>query len=371
MIKIKNTIKKMKSFTPLWCKISIVAAAFSIILYISFIIFPDFSDFFNRYPASFLRAVLSYVTYIFPFSVAESIIMLSPLILVLVVIKIIKVYNMALRDMFRMLVSVFSLLCIFLSSFTVLFASGYRGSTLDKKLGLESNAVSGQDLYDTAIFIHNQMDPLVNNIDFYASKSSVMPFSFFEMNDLLQNAYKKASKKYDFLPSFTSKIKPIILSEPMTYTHISGVYTFFTGESNINTNFPDYTLPYTAAHELVHQRGIAREDEANFVAFLVCIESDDSYIKYSGYMGLYEYVISALYKADKKLYNKAMSECNRFFIGEMTAYNAFFDKYSENVVANISGAVNNGFLQSQGQSSGTKSYGMVVDLAVAYVKSIT
>jgi hypothetical protein len=55
----------------------------------------------------------------------------------------------------------------------------------------------------------------------------------------------------------------------------------------------------------------------------------------------------------------------------MLAYNNFFDKYEKNVVATVSNTVNNGFLQSQGQSAGTRSYGMVVDLAVAYYKEIT
>ena len=97
----------------------------------------------------------------------------------------------------------------------------------------------------------------------------------------------------------------------MTYTHISGVYTFFTGEANINVNFPDYTTPFTSAHELSHQRGIGPEDEANFMAFLVCIESDDTYIKYSGYMEVFEYVISALYKTDKDKYYSLMDETDR------------------------------------------------------------
>lgn len=93
-----------------------------------------------------------------------------------------------------------------------------------------------------------------------------------------------------------TKIKQIAVSKLMTYTHIAGVYTYYTGEANLNTNFPSYTLPYTAAHELSHQRGTAREDEANFLAFLVCMESDDEYIKYSGYLNLFEYVAGALYK---------------------------------------------------------------------------
>jgi hypothetical protein len=153
----------------------------------------------------------------------------------------------------------------------------------------------------------------------------------------------------------------------MTYTHISGVYTFFTGEANLNTNGPDYSLVYTTAHELAHQRGIAREGEANFIAFLVCIRCDDPYIKYSGYLNMYEYVTNALYSADYERFSKARALLNTEVKEELSAYNAFFKTYANSTASKVSGTVNNSFLQSQG-TPGTKSYGMVVDLAVAYYR---
>ncbi len=375
MSKIKSALLKalkiIKECTPLWCAITLLIAVLSVILYGVFVISPEFADFYNRYIGAFFRALFATVSGIFPFSIAETAIMLLPLIVTVIIVKIIKTAKGSLRDMFRMLICMFSVLTMFLSSFSLLFAAGYRGSTLDEKLGLDRQKVSAKELYDTAIYLHAQMEPYLTEITFYANGHSDMPYSFFEMNDLLQDAYKKVAKKYNFISNFRSTVKPIIFSEPMTYTHISGVYSYFTGESNINTNFPDYTIPYTAAHELAHQRGIAREDEANFMAFLACIESDDPYIKYSGYMSVYEYVLSALYRADKKLYNTAMKTCSPFLNKEMLAYNKFFDKYEKNVAATVSNTVNNGFLQSQGQSAGTRSYGMVVDLAVAYYKDIT
>jgi len=196
-----------------------------------------------------------------------------------------------------------------------------------------------------------------------------MPYSYEEMNEKLLAAYDRLVQKYDFIDRFPSSVKPVMLSEPMSYTHITGVYTFFTGEANINVNFPDYTIPYTAAHELAHQRGIAREDEANFVAFLVCMEAEDLYIRYSGYLNTYEYVISALASANRELYKKNYSALPATVRAEEVAYSQFFQKYKENVAASVSQSVNNSYLQSQGASAGTKSYNMVVDLAVAYYRA--
>jgi hypothetical protein len=161
------------------------------------------------------------------------------------------------------------------------FAPGYNALPLDQKLGLKRTPVSTEELSATADILLEELKVLEDEILFTESGPSRMPYTYREMNQKLMDAYEEAAKKYDFINHFYSSVKPVMLSEPMTYTHISGVYTFFTGEANINVNFPDYTIPFTAAHELAHQRGIAREDEANFVAFLVCIESEDAYIRYS------------------------------------------------------------------------------------------
>ena len=103
------------------------------------------------------------------------------------------------------------------------------------------------------------------------------------------------------------------------------------------------------------------------MAFLVCIGSDDPYIRYSGYLNVYEYVANALWRADKELYYKAVAHLNEEVKHEMSAYNRFYDKYRETTVSQVSNTVNNTYLQSQG-TPGTRSYGMVVDLAVAYYR---
>ena len=96
-----------------------------------------------------------------------------------------------------------------------------------------------------------------------------------------------------------------MLSEPWTYTHISGMYTFFTGEANVNVNYPDFIMVSSAAHEMAHQRGVGKEDEANFVAFLVCTLSDDPYIRYCGYADVLNDLMGKLHSANPELYTKA------------------------------------------------------------------
>ena len=345
-----------------------IAGAASLLLFVIFLLSEGFSDFFNRYISSALRAVLAYATSWIPFSLAEMLVILIPVILVFIVIFATKRYSDSWHDVFIYCGTMLSFVSLLFGVFTVAFSPAYRGSTLDEKLGIERREVSGEELYETALVLIDGINAEVSGVAFGENGASIMPYSYDVMNDKLLLAYDRACDKYSFVQRLNSRLKPVMLSELMSYTHITGVYSFFTGEANINVAFPDYTIPYTAAHELSHQRGIAREDEANFMAFLVCMESDDAYIRYSAYLNLYEYVSSALYSASPELYVRARAELSRNAIDEMRAYSEFYDKYRDSVASDVSNAVNNTFLVMQG-TEGTRSYGMVVDLAVAYYKT--
>ena len=353
---------------PLVCKIIYALAALCAILYICFICFPEFSDIFNRYVSPFVRGFLATLTGWIPFSLAEFLLLMVPFIVIAIVVFGLKRYSSSWRDVLIFSLTILSVAAYVFSTFTLGFVPAYRGSRLDKKLGLDKQPVSADELRDTTYAVLEELTAIESEIGFKSDGFSVMPYSYEELNDKLMDAYDVACEKYDFIPKLHSRVKRVMLSEPMTYTHISGVYTFFTGEANINTNFPDYTLPYTAAHELAHQRGIAREDEANFVAFLVCKESDDVYIRYSAYLNMYEYLRNALYAANPDYYTETYYSVPVNCRKEMTAYSKFFDKYRENVIEEVSETVNDTFLTING-TEGTRSYGMVVDLAVAYYKA--
>ncbi len=344
-------------------------AAVSGIIHLTAIFVPAFADWFNRYVGAAVRAGMAYLTGWIPFSLAEMLILALPLIFVLLLRVALTRYSGSWREVLRYCAGLLALLLCFYILFVWGFGTGYHASTVEEKLGLDRQPVSAAELEETARYLVARIDIEHDDITYRPDGFSVMPYSHSEMNDHLLDAYDTVCDRYPFVQRLRSRIKQVILSEPWTYTHIAGVYTYFTGESNLNMNFPDYTLPYTAAHELAHQRGVAREDEANFMAFLVCIESADPYIRYSGYLNLYEYVASALYSADPDRYFAVLDTIDEDMRGELIAYSAFFDQYRETVVSEVSGAINDTYLKLQG-TEGEKSYGRVVDLAVAWYQSL-
>ena len=356
---------------PRLCIASWIATGVCGLLVLLFRLFPAFADFFNRYISQPLRLVFGLITSIFPFSLAEMMLILSPVLLTLLIVLGVRKHAKTWKSAGMYLCKIFSAVLVFFILFVSNFAAGYYGVPLndETKLDLDRQNSSAEELYQTALHLAEQVNREAMNVTFKEKDFSIMPYRRSEMNRHLLDAYDTFCEEHDFIGHFYSRAKPVLLSEAMSYTHITGVYSYFTGEANLNVNFPDYTLPYTAAHELAHQRGIAREDEANFMAFLVCTASEDPYFRYCGYLNLYEYVASALYSADSERYFAVLDTVDYRMRGELIAYSEFFDQYRENVVSEVSGAINDTYLKLQG-TEGSKSYGRVVDLAVAWYKAL-
>lgn len=345
-------------------------AALSLVIELIAVCSPRFADGFNATVGAFVRAALAHLTSWIPFSLAEMLVYLVPVILVLIAILAYRRHCGSWRTCLIFTASMVSVFSLFFSLFVFSFGTGYRTTPLPEKMGFETGEVSGGDLAATAEYLAQQVNITANGVSFGDDDFSVMPYSLKEMNRKLLAAYSTVSDRYSFIQTLHSNVKPVLASKAMSYTHITGVYSYFTGEANLNTYFPDYTIPFTAAHELAHQRGIAREEEANFVAFLVCEASDDPYIRYSGYRNLFEYVASALYGADREAYAALLDTLDARVIAELRAYNAFFEPFRDSTASKVSDTVNDGYLKFHGSEEGTASYGLVVDLAVAYLREI-
>ena len=355
---------KLPLFSKIFFVIFGVAAALLGVCFIS----EDFADFFCRYIAAGPRALLGWLTAWIPFSLAELFVLSVVPIAVLAIIYCSRKASGSWHNTGIVCLSLLSILTLFFSAYVFSLGAGYRGSGLDEKLGIEKHDVSAEQLKKTAQILADDVAKEADGILFGADGFSIMPYNVSGMTDRLLDAYDKACEKYSFIQRLHTPLKSVVHSEPWTYTHITGVYSYFTGEANLNINMPDYTLPFTGAHELAHQRGTAREDEANFVAYLVCKDADDQYLRYSAALNMYEYVASALASADIEAYSEVYRSLPKNVRTEMAAYNTFFSKYRRSVVATVSEAVNDTYLKING-TPGTKSYGMVVDLCVAYYEN--
>ena len=162
------------------------------------------------------------------------------------------------------------------------------------------------------------------------------------------------------MPHVPAYPKSVFPSTLLARLGILGIYVPFTFEPTVDAGYPDFMLPFTAAHESAHLRGFAREEEANFWAYLACNASPDIYFQYSGHMNAILYLDSALAATNSAAAQQQMQTLNAQAQADFSDYDTFTKTY-QGKLTQVSDAANDTYLKSNGQA-GTVSYDAFVDL---------
>ncbi len=325
----------------------------------------EFANFFNERISYVFRWTFAKISGVFPFSIAELLIFLFPIIITVLIIATVKNKNITISNYLTHIISFF---LIFFSIYVFTFGVGYHTEDFYDRFEIKKVGASAPDLKSTAELLVSALNSTNDYINYDNDGFSVMPYDVSTLNEKLNDEYKSLCDKYDFIDTTDGKIKPVLTSEALSRAHITGVYSFFTGEVNINAHFPDCVLPFTAAHELAHQRGIAREDEANITAFLACINSKDEYLKYSALMNASLYVTSALLMVDQEAFTEIYGNLDKQIKRELRAYADFYEKYENSTAGKIGAKIGHAHLILNGEGEGIKTYDLMVDLLVAYFR---
>jgi hypothetical protein len=161
--------------------------------------------------------------------------------------------------------------------------------------------------------------------------------------------------------------KPFFLLSPLlSELRITGIYSPFTVEANYNRNIPAVELPPVLCHELAHLAGYMREEEANFLGYLAAATAADADFRYAASLFALSYALNALYgdlgAEDYREFYGSLPEQVRHDLAGLSAYWREFT----GPAATAQESVNNTYLRANGQSAGVQSYGVMLDLLIAY-----
>lgn len=184
--------------------------------------------------------------------------------------------------------------------------------------------------------------------------------------DRAAGVFEGAAELYPFLDGEALRPKPIHFSRIMSYLDFTGFFFPMTGEANLNMDSPVFLLPSTSQHEIAHQRGVAMEQECNFVAVLSCLESEYADFRYAGAALAYIYLGNALAGADYEAYTGIYYSLSDTVRADFKAQSAYWDEFRDSAAQKASNTVYDSFLKSNGQELGRQSYGACVNLLVHY-----
>jgi len=145
----------------------------------------------------------------------------------------------------------------------------------------------------------------------------------------------------------------------------SGYINPFTNEANINSKIPSTSLTFVINHEIAHQLGIASEKDANFISYLLLINSDNQYHKYCGLSYALRLCLNELYKTDKIKYQILLGKVNKGIIKDYVKINDFWKKH-EGKIEEVSKKSYDLYLKQNNIETGLNNYNESISLILNF-----
>lgn len=311
---------------------------------------------------------LSKITGIFGFSLAEM------LFYAFVFWSVIKLINL-LRALFtydkkliiKLSSQVIAVISILLFLFVALWGLNYYRLPLSHTTGLDKSGFTKEDLEQLCIYLIEEANRYRNYIKEDPKGVMMLAEGKRHVISRANIGYKNMSDAYPMLMGEYGKPKIVLSSKLMSYTGIAGIFFPFTIEANVNGDMPDASFPSSIAHEMAHQRGYAREDEANFISYLTCTANPDIEYKYSGTILALIHSTNALYRVDREKAIEIRELYNPGLQRDLEDINSYWRKF-DGPVERASNKINDTYLKANNQKDGVASYGRMVDLLLSYYK---
>lgn len=160
--------------------------------------------------------------------------------------------------------------------------------------------------------------------------------------------------------------KKLLFNELYSSVGVLGFIGPFFCETQINAELLPTQVPFVYAHEYSHLLGVSNEDEANFWAYTVCVNSDVPEIRYSGYFLLLPYVLS---NADRVLsgedYRDFIAGISPEILEQYSLQREYWNSKYSKWLGHLQSAVYDAFLKGNKVASGTASYLEVIDMIIS------
>lgn len=356
--------KKRKRIISPFVILSVIAFIIVGLLYFLSDISVGLADFLNGTVCHAFRKAVAAIGDVFPFSLLEALIICLPVFILLVIFKAVRAFSRPYGRL-RLITNLAAFVLLIYSGHLLALGIAHNTTPISNPMGLSEVEVSEENLTDTLSDIVDELNALAPAVPRNNDGIFTHGYSYAELSEIICPLYDSFAVQYGLPKGYSSRAKGVRSGWAMSYLGITGIYSYITGEANVNTYYPDYVTLFTTAHEMSHQRGILREDEANFVAYILLSSSGDESLRYSAALNMYGYFASALHKTDKDAYFQLASTLSDMAKVDIRAANAVSDKYGDTFIEDISEWINELYLQSSG-SEGIISYSRVVELVLAY-----
>lgn len=268
----------------------------------------------------------------------------------------------------RWLTGVLEIICAGVFLFVAIWGLNYFAPPMQERLGFSVEQYTPQELREATEYYLAQANAASKAVP-RGEDGVMLPGDFSALSAQAGENYKLLAQTMPCFDGSTARVKKLLSSKLMGATGTTGIFIAFTGESSISTTTFTTSVPFTMCHEIGHRMAFARENEANFAAFLACSVSDDDAFRYSGYYLAFVYCYNALYRVDREAAGEVWQATSDEIKIDAAASRAHYQKVENEKVSEATSKVYDSYLKAFSVKSGKQSYGEVVDLLTGWYYS--
>jgi hypothetical protein len=237
--------------------------------------------------------------------------------------------------------------------FKLSWGLNYSRLPVAQQLGISNQKYTKAELLSLGNFLIKKVNALQRE------RTPRARWTISELEKTADTAYQIMARRHEFFKYPVPAVKYVLNEMLITRLGVEGYYNPLSGEANVNMHLPNTSLPYVTCHEIAHQLGVGREDEANLIGYLTSINSNNLEFQYSGYYAMLRSVLVEVGKALPEIYSMVYLTINKKTIAELERDRAFWLKYNSQMYGYMDMSFDK-FLKLNDQEKGTDSYQDIV-----------
>ncbi|MEJ7558758.1 MAG: DUF3810 domain-containing protein [Pedobacter sp.] len=236
-------------------------------------------------------------------------------------------------------------------TFKILWGLNYSRPPIAEQLGINNEKYNTTQLVSLGRFFILKLNKL--------QAVNKTRFDVRQLSDIAVRGYANMEKSNPFFDYHIPSVKPVMFNWIVTKIGIEGYYNPLSGEANVNMRLPSVALPFVTCHEIAHQLGVGREDEANLIGYLVSSNSSNPYFQYSANYAMLKSILFEIRIKSPEDYDKLFITINKGTVRDFEADRDFWRKYNNEMFGYLDVAFDK-FLKLNNQPKGTDSYQDIV-----------
>lgn len=303
---------------------------------------------------------LAAMTSVLPVPLCE---LLLAAMLIWLIISLIR--DIAKRRFVRWVTGVLLIVSILVTAFVGIWGLNYYAPPMQERLHLPNPGYTVQELSEATDYylgMANAYAPMVErNAD-----GTMREIDFSALSEQAGDGYDILAETMEEFDGSTVGVKKLISSPIQGKIGMTGAFICFTGESCVSSTTYIANLPFTMCHEIGHRMAFARENEANFAAFLACTANESAAFRYSGYFSAFRYCFNVLWETDRAAAQEIEAQVSAEVAADIRAAEAHYEELESDSAVEMTDRVYDSYLKSFQVESGVQSYGEVADLLLSW-----